>query len=216
MKDYSLGKDQQRDYLLDFDLVKSGEEETYDITFADGKRFGRVVASEENLKKIEEIQEAQAANGVANKHVFVSRRAKSGVLTAGSAVLSAAAGFGLTSAITSMGLLDGTGITFAVGVGVITILGTIPAFAKFMKDRAKVKELEKIEYRDEHKAQLTRIGDYANSLNGVSQRVVGLIEEEENPFSILNIDSFTQEDLEAIIDNMDREDKSGLQYSKTK
>ena len=84
-----------------------------------------------------------------------------------------------------------------------------------MQNHGKVKELEKIEYRDTHKEQLSNIGGYANSLVGVSAKVASLIEEEENPFSILNIDSFSQEDLETIIDNMEREKQTGLQYVKS-
>ena len=114
-----------------------------------------------------------------------------------------------------MGFVDPTAITFAIGTGVITILGSIPAFSKLMQNHAKVKELEKIEYRDTHTEQLENIEAYANSLVGVPSKVARLIEEEQNPFSILNIDSFSQEDLETIIDNMEREKQTGLQYVKS-
>lgn len=215
MKDYSLTKEQQKDYLLDFKLKQNGEEETYDVVYADGKVFGHVTANEENLAKIERVQEAQAKNGVANKHVFVSRRSKSGVLTALSAAVSGFAGYGLTIMAATAGLMP-EGLPIAAGVGLITILGTIPAFAKLLKNHGKVKELEKIEYRDEHAEALAHIDDYANSLSGVSSKVVSLLEGEENPFSILNIDRFTQADLETIVDNMEREKKSGFVYTKAK
>lgn len=215
MKDYSLTKEGQKDYLLDFKLRQNGEEETYDVVYADGKVFGHVTANEANLAKIEQVQEAQAKNGVANKHVFVSRRTKSGVLTALSAGVSATAGYGLATMAATAGLMP-EGLPIAAGVGLITILGTIPAFAKLLKNHGKVKELSKIEYRDERQEELSHIGDYANSLAGVSPKVVALLEEEERPFSILNIDRFTQEDLETIIDNMEREKKSGFVYTKAK
>lgn len=215
MKDYSLDKEQAKHYIKDFRTVKTEGGDEYEIIFADGTVFKNVRADEANLQKIERIQEEQAKNGVANKETFISRRTKTGVLTGLSAVVAGAAGYGLTTLATTMGFVDPTAITFAIGTGIITILGTIPAFSKLMQNHGKVKELEKIEYRDTHKEQLSNIGGYANSLVGVSAKVTSLIEEEENPFSILNIDSFSQEDLETIIDNMEREQKTGLQYVKS-
>ena len=215
MKDYSLDKEQAKHYIKDFRTVKTEGGDEYEIIFADGTVFKNVRADEANLQKIERIQEEQAKNGVANKETFISRRTKTGVLTGLSAVVAGAAGYGLTTLATTMGFVDPTAITFAIGTGIITILGTIPAFSKLMQNHGKVKELEKIEDRDTHKEQLSHIDEYANSLVGVSSKVTSLIEEEENPFSILNIDSFSQEDLETIIDNMEREQKTGLQYVKS-
>lgn len=214
MKDYSLTKDGQKDYLLDFKLRQNEEEETYDVVYADGKVFGHVTANETNLAKIEAIQEAQAKNGVANKHVFISRRTKAGVFTALSAGLSATAGYGLATMAATAGLIP-EGLPIAAGVGLITILGTIPAFTKLLKNHGKVKELEKIEYRDKHAEELAHIGDYANSLVGVSPKVVDLLEE-PNPFSVINIHRFTQDALETIVDNIEREKNSGFVYTKTK
>ena len=215
MKDYSLDKEQSKHYIKDFRTVKTENGDEYEIIFADGTVFKNVQANEENLKKIERIQEEQAKKGVENKETFISRRTKTGVFTGLSAVAAGVAGYGLTTLASTMGFVDPTAITFAIGTGVITILGSIPAFSKLMQNHAKVKELEKIEYRDTHTEQLENIEAYANSLVGVPSKVARLIEEEQNPFSILNIDSFSQEDLETIIDNMEREQKTGLQYVKS-
>ena len=234
MKDYTTKTEEKKDYILDFEEVterkrkpligkKTTEESettqaeevrTYNIYFADGKKFGKVVASDENLRRIEAIQEKQAAAGVKNKKIFETRKTKSGIMTIVSAAVSTGVGVALTSAATGIGLADPTGLTFAIGTGVITILGTIPAFAKFMKERATVKELEKIEYRNKHTQMLGEIQNYDNALVDVSREVVSLIEEEQNPFSILNIDRFSQKDLETIIENIERQNKTGLEYVK--
>lgn len=215
MKDYSLDKEQSKHYIKDFRTVKTETGDAYEIIFADGTVFKNVQANEANLQKIEKIQEEQAKKGVENKETFISRRTKTGVLTGLSAVAAGVAGYGLTTLASTMGLVDPTALTFAIGTGVITILGSIPAFSKLVQNHGKVKELEKIEYRDTHKEQLGNIEAFANSLVGVPSKVARLIEEEQNPFSILNIDSFSQEDLETIIDNMEREQKTGLQYVKS-
>lgn len=215
MKDYSLDKEQSKHYIKDFRTVKTETGDAYEIIFADGTVFKNVQANEANLQKIETIQEEQAKKGVENKETFISRRTKTGVLTGLSAVAAGVAGYGLTTLASTMGLVDPTALTFAIGTGVITILGSIPAFSKLVQNHGKVKELEKIEYRDTHKEQLGNIEAFANSLVGVPSKVARLIEEEQNPFSILNIDSFSQEDLETIIDNMEREQKTGLQYVKS-
>ena len=80
---------------------------------------------------------------VENKETFISRRTKTGVLTGLSAVAAGVAGYGLTTLASTMGLVDPTALTFAIGTGVITILGSIPAFSKLMQNHGKVKELEK-------------------------------------------------------------------------
>ena len=234
MKDYTTKTEEKKDYILDFEEVTEGkrkplivkktteesettqaeEVRTYNIYFADGKKFGKVVASDENLRRIEAIQEKQAAAGVKNKKIFETRKTKSGIMTIVSAAVSTGVGVALTSAATGIGLADPTGLTFAIGTGVITILGTIPAFAKFMKERATVKELEKIEYRNGHQQMLGQIQNYDNALVDVSGEVVSLIEEEKNPFSILNIDRFSKKDLETIIENIERQNKTGLEYVK--
>ena len=237
MKDYTIKAEEKKDYILDFEEVTEGKRKplfgkrttdkevsedtqveedtrTYNIYFADGKKFGKVVASEANLKKIEEIQERQATAGVSNMKFFKARRTKSGIMTAVSAAVSTGVGVALTSAATGIGLADPTGLTFAIGTGIITILGTIPAFAKFMKDRGTVKELEKIEYRNDHNETLGQIQNYDNALVDVSSEVVQLIEEETHPFSILNIERFSQKDLETIIDNIGRQNRTGLEYVK--
>ncbi len=214
MKDYSLDKEQARKYIKDFRKVQTEGGEEYEIIFADGTVFKHVKADETNLRKIEQVQEAQAKDGVANKQTFITKRTQTGILTGVSAVIAGVVGYGLTTLATTMGLVDPTAVTFGIGTGVITILGTIPAFAKLMKNIGKVQELDKIEYRDQHQQQLSQIDNYANSLTGVPKSVRTLIEEEENPFSILNIDSFSQDDLETIVDNMERERETGLQYTK--
>ena len=133
MKDYSLDKEQAKHYIKDFRTVKTENGDEYEIIFADGTVFKNVKADEANLQKIERIQEEQAKNGVANKETFISRRTKTGVLTGLSAVVAGAAGYGLTTLATTMGFVDPTAITFAIGTGIITILGTIPAFSKLIE-----------------------------------------------------------------------------------
>ena len=130
MKDYSLDKEQAKHYIKDFRTVNTENGDEYEIIFADGTVFKNVKADEANLQKIERIQEEQAKNGVANKETFISRRTKTGVLTGLSAVVAGAAGYGLTTLASTMGFVDPTAITLAIGTGIITILGTIPAFSK--------------------------------------------------------------------------------------
>ena len=78
---------------------------------------------------------------------------------------------------------------------------------------ARIQQLEKML---ENVSIITEVSnDTVGIGNTVSIKYVDDDEEEENPFSILNIDSFTQDDLETIIDNMEREQKTGLQYVKS-
>ena len=147
--------------------------------------------NEENLKKIERIQEEQAKKGVENKETFISRRTKTGVLTGLSAVAAGVAGYGLTTLASTMGFVDPTAITFAIGTGVITILGSIPAFSKLMQNHAKVKELEKIEYRDTHTEQLENIEstvDWFFSGNWIEENIKEIDEDDDIPAWIKAMD----------------------------
>lgn len=220
MKDFRLDRKAEPKYILD---VKTDTEttvaeddsrettETLRVVFADGRVFNNLEYSEENIKKIIEQQEKQAAAGVGNISVFEKRKTKAGIMTAASIV-----GGPVIGAVAA-GLLPNP-FTVAIGAGILTVATAIPAVCSLVKNAGKVSELRKIKYRDDHRKELSTFDQYENSLVGLSSRkrrwFSEMKEEGNDPFCITEIDEFSQSDLEQIIENIDTEKTYKFTYSK--
>ena len=219
MKDFRLDRKAEPKYILD---VKTEEEivvgendsketrETLSIVFADGRVFRNVEYSEENLKKIIDQQEKQAKAGVGNISVFEKRKTRAGIMTAASII-----GGPVIGAVAA-GLLPNP-FTVAIGAGILTVATAVPAVCSLVKNAGKVSELSKIKYRDEHRRELESFSDYENSLVGLSSRkrkwFSEMVEEGNDPFSITEIDEFSQSDLQQIIENIDTEKTYKFTYA---
>lgn len=208
MKDYSLSKEAEKDYIVH---VYQHDNNTYTVVFADGRVFENVDVCDENFDKLTSILEEQAKHGVQNIDTFRRRATKSGVMTACVGALLTAASVG----ISSMPTLQGQDPIFVAStLGMITILGTIPAFAKLKMDCDKVHELEKLQFRNRHLDVLSSYKDYPNSLAGLSRDQKSMMGYYENPFHIMNMDSFTEEDLRTIVTNIRQEKALQFVYHK--
>ena len=220
MKDFRLDRKADPKYIVDVKttMVETAAEndqteqtEALSIVFADGRVFKNVVYSEENLAKIIAQQEKQAKAGVENIGVFEKRKTRAGIMTAASI-----AGGPVIGAVVA-GLLPNP-FTVAVAAGVLTIATAIPAVYSLVKNSGKVSELRKIKYRDEHRKKLNEYSNFENALVGLPRRkqkwFAEMAESEGDPFSIVEIDSFSQRDLEQIVENMDTEKTYGFTYVK--
>jgi hypothetical protein len=211
MKDYSIDDANKNSYITGLKREKDG---TYTITFADGRKFSGISAYEENLRKIEKIQESQAANGVKNISVYKCRR-NNAVCQAG---VCGATLFGGLSAVANLTPIASSLIQSPVAlyssIGAITILGTIPFLAKISRENSRIKEGNKIRFRNENREELDSFRNYYNSLAGIDSAKAAKLCKRRNPFSILHIDDFTLEDLETIVDNIEREKAFQFVYTK--
>ena len=144
MKDYSIGENKKR-YILK--IEENQADGTFTVFFADGTKLTDVEANEANIRKVIETQQKQAKFAVDNKDVFVGKKTKAGIMTA----LSTGVVLAATTAVSNIPVVERVlaaqdPVVVAAGIGVITVLGSIPAFSKLMKESAKVTELEKLEY----------------------------------------------------------------------
>ena len=105
-------------------------------------------------------------------------------------------------------------VVVATGIGLITILGTIPALAKLRREKSKVKELDKLSYRNKHKKELDSFSDYPNALSGLYPDTAKWISSTKDPFSILNVDEYSLYDLEQIVSNIKVEKEYDFTYRK--
>lgn len=217
MKDFRLDRKADRDYILDVNTrenkptVEGGEStEELLITFADGRVFRDVQFNEESIRKIIKQQEAQAKAGVENINVFEKRKTRSGIMTGAAIVGGPVIGALAATAITNP-------IALAIGTGVLTLAAAVPAACSLIKNTGKVSELRKIKYRDEHSTELREYPNYRNALVGLSARkrewFESMEEEGHDPFCITEIDSYTQSDLEQIVQNIATEKKYQFTYT---
>ncbi len=212
MKNYIIDGKGEEKYIRNVIKNPNG---TMTIVFADGRVFKNISYSEDNLEKIIATEEAQADMGINNYRTFEGKKIFSKALTfiSGIGVMGAAIGATYIPQINEA-LIGQSPIVVAAGVGVITILGTLPAYTKYCIDKSILKELDKLRYRKMHLSELKNFRDYPNALSGVNPRTARFMISAEDPFSILNIDEYNIEDLEKMITNINVEKEYNFTYRK--
>ena len=215
MKEYIIDDAEKKKYVTRFYKEKNG---SISVEFADGRVFRNIEYSDENIDKLIAKQEAQAKRGLDHYKTFKARlkrsQAKTGLSFAGTLGLSIAAA-NYIPAISE--LVDKSNpLVVCLGIGVVTVLGTIPAYAKLYKDGKIVEELDKVKYRNSHQDELESIDEYPNALAGLDPNKTGWMKRVTDPFSIANVDRYGIEDLETIVSNINNEKQFGFTYEKTK
>ena len=214
MKNYALNASEAANFITEIHRNANG---TLTIRFADGKVFKNVAYTTENLEKIIAQQESQAANGINNYRVFKNKKnsAEGKLLLTGLGLGGSMFGATFIPAV-QQSLDQPNGWVIMVGAGVILAIGTIPRYAKLVRERRRVKELDKLSYRQEHLEDLRAYQQYPNALSGVAPRIANWIRSERDPFGILHIDQYDEEDLRRICGNIQTEKEYAFQYKKGK
>ena len=211
MKDYSMNQTEKDKFITDIRKVSTEDgNEEYEVLFADGEVFTGIEVCEENLSKIEEQMKKQANAGVARFSSFVKRKSKAvGAIVFGSAATLSSATMLATGFISAE-----PNIVLQTALGVVGVFSLIKGSKVYLNVAPKVKELKKIKYLDNHKKTLENYYEYPNALEGLDSYTREYFEEEENPFSMINIDEYDKEDLENIMKNINREREFGFTYNK--
>ena len=222
MKDFRINKKENNNYIVDVRRTGNSNSEgieTLEVEFADGRVFKNIACCDENMSKIVVQLENQAKAGVENIEVFEKRKTKAGRVAALSLPLGFSGG-GLISAVVeeiAPEVQDDPSL-FLISMGAITLMTAIPSVYSLIKNNPKVKELTKIKFRNDHREELKNFNKYENALAGLSSDTADMlmerIEKGEDPFSVIYVDSYSQADLEAIVENIDREKTYGFTYAK--
>lgn len=202
MKDYSMNKKEKETYIKKVKKLKKGNTDCLEIEFADGRKFKNITYSPENIEKITQLQEEQAKTGIARKKTFERQQ-----LTDKTRVMT---GLILGSLLTAAGT-QATGHG-AIPFAALSFICTGAYLTSYVSITGKVKELEKLEYRNKNKADLDALRQYRNALTGLSKSKRNYIKKTKEPFSILNINNFSKKDLEKIISNIEREKTYDFDY----
>ena len=214
MKEYIIDEDEKKRYITYFGRDKSGN---ISIQFADGRVFENVEYNEENIEKLERVQEEQAARGLRHYKIFKNRLNMSKLKTAASFAGSLGLSIGATMIPAVSRAVDNTHpVVVCLGIGALTVLGTIPAYAKLYRDSKVLEELNKLKYRNAHRDDLDSIDEYQNAFAGMNSGKSRWIKRTDNPFSVVNVDRYEIEDLQTIVENINNEKSLGLTYAKVK
>ena len=217
MKDYTITKDEKKDYIIDFIENDNG---TYTVLFADGKKF-IVSSTDKNFDILVKQQETQAQEAVANYSKFAVKRDAGRVLTPLSGIAAGVGGYALSTLPVVQNAVGDNPVALAVGIGTIALLGAIPFGSRLVRDSGKVNELKKIKMRDENIGRLNQIlksEEYKNRYQGLKQiskeRLSELVSEGTDPWSIIYIDEpyFDLEEMQILLDNGDIQDTFGFEY----
>ena len=217
MKDYTITKDEKKDYIIDFIENDNG---TYTVLFADGKKF-IVSSTDKNFDILVKQQETQAQEAVANYSKFVLKRNIGRALTPLSGIAAGVGGYALSTLPVVQNAVGDNPVSLALGIGTIALLGAIPFGSKLVRDSGKVNELKKIKMRDENVGRLNQIlksEEYKNRYQGLKQsskeRLSELVSEGADPWSIIYINEpyFDLEEMQILLDNGDIQDTFGFEY----
>lgn len=226
MKDYRVNKKNNNDYIVDVTKVKTPVEAkdgkktskiTLNIKFADGKVFQNIRYDEGNVAKITSQLDQQAEEGIQNLDKLTKRRNKSGYITAGTLFGTPILCEGIAAVASNYLATEQEPAKVAIAAGVITLLGVIPCAYHFVKNSQIVSELKKLKYRNDHRDELDNASAYENAFVGLSPRKADFFSKElENgldPYTVLNIDAYTENDLKTIVDNIEREKTYQFTYA---
>lgn len=211
MKDFTLNKKEKETYIKKVRKAKNKSGiSTYEITFADGRKFKNITCAEENLEKIIHVQEEQAKKAINNKGVFEKREQKLKFTTLTGIVLTGLLGIGAAPNIANGNVIE----SLCIIPGTITLAASTISFFKYLVNKGKVAELSKINYRNQNQKELSKFKEYENSLTGLTKSKEKFFDKSSNPLSIVEIDNYKEEDLKKIMSNIEREKTYKFTYQK--
>lgn len=217
MKDFTVNKSEKEKYIKDVRKVKklSGQE-CYEITYADGRKFKNIMCHEDNLAKIESAQEEQASKAFANQDVFKNKAKKYKFSTLTGVVATSIVGATPLGMVINGTIINNNSQMLPLSVGTIFAGATVFSFFKYLSNKGKIAQLEKIDYINKNKDELSALKNYENALTGLSRVKKDYFKNTKKPFSILEIEKYSKKDLEIIISNIKREEKYHFEYNKKK
>ena len=209
MRDFTINNKEKETYIKDIRKINNKGIETYQITFADGRKFNNITAQEDNLKKIIAVQEKQAEDGIKRKKIFVNKKNKYKFGTITGLIASGIIG---SSFISNFNTMAYDAKTLSIYGGTLVLTGTVYSLIQYARNKNKVLEIDKIDYRNKNIDELKNLYNYENSLNGISKDKQKFFKNEKDPFSIVDIDNYSKKDLEAILSNIEREKVYNFKY----
>lgn len=217
MRDFTVKKNEKEKYIKNVRKVgRLNGTECYEITYADGRKFSNIRCCEENLRKIEKTQEKQVAKAFANKTVFENKTHKYKFSSITGAILTAIASSTPISMIINGTTINADTSALPLTVGTIFAGATLISFLKFLSNKGKVAQLDKIDYINKNKDELKSLNNYENSLVGLPKYKRYYFKNSKKPFSILEIENYSKKDLETIMSNIKREQTYNFEYNKKK
>lgn len=193
-----LGKNNADKHTYITAIIDNGE--TFSIKFADGTVYTGYENNEENLKTVIDIMEVQAQEAKDDKMYFESKGAKT--------IISTLAGTTLAAwVVEELGanILNSTFEQIIITTGATIIIGLMTGSVFAYINAEKLKEIEKLELRSFMREDLENISDYPHALLGVRKSLAEFVRNSKDPFSIINSDQYTTEDLRKINKNISRE-----------
>lgn len=191
-----LGKTRADKHTYITTIIDNGE--TFSIKFADGTVYTGYENNEENLKTVIDIMEVQAQEAKDDKMYFESKGAKT--------IISTLAGTTLVAwVIEELSANASNFEQILTATGAIIIAGLMTGGVLAYNNAEKLKEIEKLELRSFMREDLENISDYPHALLGVRKSLAEFVRNSKDPFSIINSDQYTTEDLRKINKNISRE-----------
>ena len=208
MRDYRVDKNDQEKYIDYYE-----DDGSISIHFADGSIYENVDSTSENIAKLEKLLNEQANEALNN---YDDIRKNKNHLKVATYIWTILSGCGSYFALNQLFINDDRCKLIAgCGAGTVALTTSIISYLKLVRgNELDLLELDKIRYLKRNYAELSTYKNCANSLVGLSDGVKKFFETNSNPFSLNNINNYSLNDLEIIMENLKFQDKVGLSYKK--
>lgn len=212
MQDYTKKKEEKKTYIKNIKKCKKNGQEFYKVKFADGTVFYNVSTDKDSLKHLMDVQEKQAELGITRQKEVEKKSKGFALKTIACAAITGYIGFSTAAGVYPFHM---DGPELAIGLGTVALGATAYSFFKFVESRKKLNEISKIEFRNKNEEDLKNFKHYENALTGFSKDKKKYFEETEYPYSIVNTNFFSKNDLQQIMDNIEREKTFKFKYVNT-
>ncbi len=197
MRCYRLNGEDNKFDIID---VIENDDRTLKVSFADGTSFDHVVKTPETIEKINCRLEEQLSDGLNNLPKFKAKLIRRRI--AGLAYgLS-----GVAAIATSICLADNPAVPLCISASLLVGGSCLGYNAKLVSDT--VKELEKLDYRNQHRNLLRKTSQYRMELLDLPineyDRIQAAESEGIDPFGNICADEFSKKDLEMTVNILEK------------
>ena len=209
MKDLTFKKAEKKEYIINIEEDKGN---TLIVNYADGGYSRKIQNTSNNIKLAEDKMEQQAKTAVEKIKSYKTKVTMDKLALAVHATTPSGTAYILNS---NFDVYQDNPQTLMLVTGTVTLVGVFAWMMQYLKDKSRLKEVEKIKYRDDNREKLEGFKEHCNSLNGLHQKTIRNLTREENPFGIRNLDNLSQKTLERIIENIEREEQIPFTYAES-
>ena len=207
MKDYSLNDTDRKDFVLDFDVTKDGK---IIVNYANGKKLP-LPYNQKNEQILIQKMEEQVKLASSEEKKYIDKKSKYLKLFYGALITAVLSTFVIL--ITDKVWLD---TFYALMLSCSTVYG-ISYIARFVNMNNLLEDLNKnknfLEIQDKINSNIRSNNNVLVDVSKNTREIINSFPVEQEVFNVNSFNYVSERDLETIIENIDRNERFGFDYT---